>query len=595
MFQPIVLRRAVWCFVFLGFVSGNARSAEDGNEAQPQEKPGWEEKTRQALDKPVTLEVVETGLGTVADHLRQQAGVPNLFLDERALDDVGIGSDVPITWKLRELPLRSVLNLILRELDLTYVIRDGGLIITTPEEAETHLITQVIDVLDLVRPHDQAGPEEYDYDSLIELITSIVAPTTWVDAGGAGAIDGFRGTLIFSQTQGVLDEIRDLLDTLREARKVYVEHGKKTPPVTWLPVGNEPYKEINAALPRRQNFEFTETPLDDVAAKLSKAQGVPILLDYRSLEDVGIDGDSPVTFAATNLSLRHALRHMLHPLDLTFVLRDRVLLITTPEEAEACPITRVYPVADLVLGSDSLPAWFSNPFGGGDFDSIIEVITSNVAPTTWVDVGGFGGIEAATKSMSLVISQTRDVHDQVEQLLARIRKTVQTQEFAEAKPDEGDKDGLVLKVYFVVSKSSVPETPKVPEQQQNNAGNQVGQRPQTQILAQAVGGHPGFFFDMGLHSALFEEDDLLEIIQELVEPDSWDEEGVYARPAPGRLIIRQSPEVHRKIGQLLTRLGVIYQDSSKRPTGGFGGGGMGGFFGGGMGMGGGMGGGGGFF
>jgi hypothetical protein len=57
------------------------------------------------------------------------------------------------------------------------------------------------------------------------------------------------------------------------------------------------------------------------------------------------------------------------------------LLITTPEAAEGMPVTRLYPVADLVLGMAPPPTWFSNAFGGcSDYDTIIEVITSIVAP-----------------------------------------------------------------------------------------------------------------------------------------------------------------------------------------------------------------------
>jgi hypothetical protein len=48
---------------------------------------------------------------------------------------------------------------------------------------------------------------------------------------------------------------------------------------------------------------------------------------------------------------------------------------------------------------------------------------------------------------------------------------------------------------------------------------------------------------------------LLEIVQELVEPESWKTtNGVYARAVPGRLIIRHTLRVHEKIPYLLHRL-----------------------------------------
>ncbi len=65
---------------------------------------------------------------------------------------MGIGTDTPISrtpgWHLPPLGAR----LVLRDLDLTYVIRDEVLMITTPEEAELELSTKVHPVADLVIP-----------------------------------------------------------------------------------------------------------------------------------------------------------------------------------------------------------------------------------------------------------------------------------------------------------------------------------------------------------------------------------------------------------------------------------------------------------
>ncbi|HUE71967.1 MAG TPA: hypothetical protein VMP01_13860, partial [Pirellulaceae bacterium] len=49
------------------------------------------------------------------------------------------------------------------------------------------------------------------------------------------------------------------------------------------------------------------------------------------------------------ISLRSALRIMLGELKLTYVIRDEVMQITTPEDAENQLVTKVYPVGDLVV------------------------------------------------------------------------------------------------------------------------------------------------------------------------------------------------------------------------------------------------------
>ena len=63
--------------------------------------------------------------------------------------------------------------------------------------------------------------------------------------------------------------------------------------------------------------------------------------------------------------------------------------------------------------------------GGGaepDFDSLIELITSTVKPTTWDAVGGPGSIAPFETNLSLVISQTQEVHEEVADLLEQLRR-----------------------------------------------------------------------------------------------------------------------------------------------------------------------------
>jgi general secretion pathway protein D len=63
--------------------------------------------------------------------------------------------------------------------------------------------------------------------------------------------------------------------------------------------------------------------------------------------------------------------------------------------------------------------------GGGqqaDFDSLIDLITSTIQPTTWDEVGGPGSIAEFATNLSLVISQTQEVHEQIVDLLEQLRR-----------------------------------------------------------------------------------------------------------------------------------------------------------------------------
>lgn len=121
--------------------------------------------------------------------------------------------------------------------------------------------------------------------------------------------------------------------------------------------------KILAALQEPTTLEFIDTPLSDVIEFQKDLHGIEIQIDNRALLEVGLSSDTPITRNVKGISLRSALRLMLRDLDLTYVIRDEVLLITTPEDAASNVITKVYPVADLVLPISS--GIGANPFQAG--------------------------------------------------------------------------------------------------------------------------------------------------------------------------------------------------------------------------------------
>ena len=108
-------------------------------------------------------------------------------------------------------------------------------------------------------------------------------------------------------------------------------------------------KKITEALKSPTTLEFMETPLTDVVDYLKDLHKIEIQLDNKALGDVGVAPDTPITRNLKGVSLRSALRLMLRELDLTYLIDNEVLLITTPEQADARLATKVYPVADLVI------------------------------------------------------------------------------------------------------------------------------------------------------------------------------------------------------------------------------------------------------
>jgi len=78
-----------------------------------------------------------------------------------------------------------------------------------------------------------------------------------------------------------------------------------------------------------------------------------------------------------------------------------------------------------VSAANGAPGFGPGGLGGGnlaDYQSLIELITSTIAPTTWDEVGGPGSIQEFRGNLSLVVSQTQEVHEEIADLLTQLRR-----------------------------------------------------------------------------------------------------------------------------------------------------------------------------
>jgi hypothetical protein len=125
-------------------------------------------------------------------------------------------------------------------------------------------------------------------------------------------------------------------------------------------------KIVEKALLTQVTLDVVETPLNEVAEQLARQLDINVLVDQKALNDVGIDPAMPVSCKVTNLPLRFALGELLRPLDLTWIVYNGALSVTTPEEAMARLTTRVYDVSTLLVGLPDYPASRSSDLGDTD-------------------------------------------------------------------------------------------------------------------------------------------------------------------------------------------------------------------------------------
>jgi hypothetical protein len=265
-YAPMALVAISFAWVAIGSPRTLADERDNPDAAGPAvaaDAPSAEDRIRQALDARTSLSAKEATLDDVLAQLREQTKA-TVILDHRSLQDVGLAGDAPFSLlgELNDISWKSLLNLFLGALELTWTIDDGALIITTPEVAEARLLTRVYNVADLVSVEIE-GRVHYDHDSLINVIEMVVHPETWDTVGGPASVEPFRETLIVAQTAITHDEIESLLDSLREGRRLADGEPAGSPPkLSIRPAGVEP--RLLAALEKPVSLNLDKSPLADL-------------------------------------------------------------------------------------------------------------------------------------------------------------------------------------------------------------------------------------------------------------------------------------------------------------------------------------------
>jgi RNA polymerase sigma factor (sigma-70 family) len=170
----------------------------------------------------------------------------------------------------------------------------------------------------------------------------------------------------------------------------------------------EQEKEIERALRRPVRLNYTDAPLSQVLEDVRAWHGLNLAIDRPALDEAGISLQRPVTVHLTDVSLKSALNVVLHDAHLAYAVQDGVLVVSTPAACAGKPVRKVYPVGKL-LGRDT----------GGEV--LIRLITRTIQPASWDVQGGPGTIDYYPAGRALVVSQTPDVQEQIEDFLASLR------------------------------------------------------------------------------------------------------------------------------------------------------------------------------
>ena len=179
----------------------------------------------------------------------------------------------------------------------------------------------------------------------------------------------------------------------------------------------EKERALLTALNEPVKADWKNTKFSDVIDILSTVSKQTIVIDKKALEDQNVNyEDSVVNFVAPKtISMRSALRKVLQDFGLTFVIKDELIYVTTPQKAREMMVTRTYYIGDLVTGT----GFMSNPFQVGPVIAakteqetakmIVDLIKDSVDPMSWQGNSGQGTVTYSPISKSLIVRQSAEI------------------------------------------------------------------------------------------------------------------------------------------------------------------------------------------
>jgi hypothetical protein len=153
----------------------------------------------QALDSMVSVNFKEARLEAVIDFLQNHTRQP-IVLDKLALQEADVTYESPVTVQLNNVTVRTVLRKILRDLGLTYVIKEQTIHVTTAVKARDMMVVRTYYIGDVITnptfgnfgfgfpPGFNQLQALQNAQQITELIQNAIDPDSWQTRNGPGTI-----------------------------------------------------------------------------------------------------------------------------------------------------------------------------------------------------------------------------------------------------------------------------------------------------------------------------------------------------------------------------------------------------------------------
>ncbi|MFN3188893.1 MAG: hypothetical protein ACE361_00085 [Aureliella sp.] len=167
--------------------------------------------------------------------------------------------------------------------------------------------------------------------------------------------------------------------------------------------------------------DYAGIPLQQIMSGFADDLNIPIWINTGELDLLGVDPQTPISLSLPNTSFKSVLRLMLEPLELTFVVRNEVMEITSKDSANIAPSVAYYDLAWVLERRE-------------DTSSLLVAITNTIDPDCWVENGGASSLHAVGRV--LIVSASRSTQEKIRTML----KTLHQFRLQASTPSDGDSE-----------------------------------------------------------------------------------------------------------------------------------------------------------
>ena len=433
--------------------------AEDAPQGVPPINQNHVAELAKRLLRTVSVDYSDTPLNTVIADLGTRGGFPVRVVEQDLVDE-GIRLGEPITLKLADVSIQTVLQFVLRPIALTWGVHNRTLLVTTetglqsPEWDSTGVfdirrqlewefaankpwLVRRSEFSSMIPPRPSRSQKAFvrvDSPLWHGYLPQLYAPGDDLVSLIRNSLGGFwqnnqivisrSGTLLVRSGFHDLRVLEQLLTGLESVVDGDVPKGTISIRRPGYPHLQD--REVRERLTRAiDSISFRRRPLRNALSDIANRLDVPVLLNEFDLADELVETDEPITLELADSNGLALLDLVLSPIECTSHVNHGVVCVTTRSAASAKRVTVVHDVSDL---RDV----------GIERGALVELISS-LTSGPWFDIDGAGAqvLEGWLPGV-LVVGHEPEVLDEVCVLLADLRTALA--QSGRIKPSAGKAD-----------------------------------------------------------------------------------------------------------------------------------------------------------